>query len=260
MEHTEDMALNESVMPEDNAPTTPVEKEESGDVATEGISANAGEESEATQESDGKPKKGFESRVRELNARARQAESERDSLRARIEELTSRGEVDYQPYPQMDNEPIFKPGEEIDVLELNNRLQAREQKMLERADALVQLRSKQNEALTRISTETADVLKKYPELDPESESYNKDLSDAVTEATEAYIKGSPYTASVKKFVEKMMQPYKGAVTREVGDMTKSVAKQVTEAAVRPTSVRQKDRPATEKSIAELEKELGIVQS
>jgi len=261
LENENNMALNESVEAENDTTVTPtVEQEAAGDAEqVESVDTDEVESEETEIES----KKGYSSRVRELNARAKKAEMEAESLAAKLAALTGGASVDnvgnYQ-LPQMTDEPLLQPGEDIDAVELDRRLRARDQRVLQQADALVTLRSKQNDAINRINSEASEVMRKYPELDPTSPSFNRELSDAITEATESHVRGAPYSASVIKFVDKMMRPYKGAVSREVGDMTKSIAKQVSEAALRPTSVREKERPATEKSIAELEAQLGVVQA
>jgi translation initiation factor 2B subunit (eIF-2B alpha/beta/delta family) len=137
---------------------------------------------------------------------------------------------------------------------------AREQKILEQADARGELRNRQSEAVSRINSEANEIVREYPELDPESDSFNRELSETITEATEAYVKTQPYTASVKQFVAKLMKPYKGAVSAEVGKAQENIAKQVSQAALRPTNVRKQEKTAGEKSIAELEQELGVVQN
>lgn len=262
LDNVENMALNENVETENNETATPtVEQtaEETSNPQTESAEEEKGIEGETEPE---EPKKGFSNRVRELNARAKRAEAQVESLSQKLASLTGTqdtDELDFIP-DQVSDEPLVRPDEEIDALELDRRLRLREQKVLQRADALVRLRGKQSEAINRINSETVEVLKKYPELDPESPSFNKELSDAITEATEAHVKGAPYSASVKSFVDKMMRPYKGAVSKEVGEMTATVAKQVSQVATRPTSVRKQEKPASDKSIAELEAELGVVQA
>lgn len=256
-------ALNEIAEVENSEVASPaIEQEATEDVeeVTESVDEESIEETESN-ETEGVNKKGYSNRVRELNERAKRAEAEAESLSAKLAELTnsSSNDVGYDS-TQLQDDPIVSEGEEIDALELDRRLRAREQRILQRADALATLRGKQNDAINRINSEANKVMQKYPELNPDSDRFNKELSDAITEATEAHVRGAPYTASVINFVDKMMRPYKGAVSKEVGDMTKSIAKQVSEAALRPTSVHEKEKPAREKSIAELEAELGIVQA
>lgn len=244
----------------DDSPTPEQTTEEVSEPTDEAAAESKSEEAETEDN----PKKGYQSRIRELNQRAKQAEQKAKSLADKLAELT--GSVDsggYQPQytPQQQlSEPIVQPGEEIDALELDRRIRVREQSILQQADARAELRQKQTEALNRINSEAQKALAKYPELDPESDSFNKDLSDSITEAAEGYIRSNPYTASVEKYVDRLMKPFKGAVVKQVGEATENIAKQVSEAALRPTSIRKKEKTAQEKSIAELEAELGIVQA
>lgn len=256
-------ALNES---EDDVAvdTTPVSEEASGEAIesespTESAEEVAPEGSE--EETEDTQKKGYSQRVRELNARAKAAEERAKSLEERVANLTRTQDVPVANQ-QIDAtiEPLIKPGEEIDALELDKRLQEREKRIIARADAVSLLRSKQAEAVSRINTEASEAMRAYPELDPDSDIFNKELSDTVTEAVENHIKADPYNASVKKFVSRMMKPYQGAVTREVGKTTEALAKQVSESALRPTNVRKPEKTASEKTIKELEQELGIVQT
>lgn len=201
------------------------------------------------------------SRIRELNTAKKAAEQENLSLKARIAELTrtSSPSVDYQPKfdPQ---EPLVKPGEELTADELNARMAQRDQRLIQTFEARSYLRSKQAEVLNNINAETSESIKSYPELDPESESFNPELSETITEAVEAHIKADPYNASVKRFVEKLMKPYKGAVEKEVGQVSEKLARQVSSAALRPTSIHKQEKTAAEKSITELEAELGVINS
>lgn len=205
-------------------------------------------------------KKGAATRIRELNTQKKVAEEKATileekakSLEEKLAELTS-PVGDQGQMPQYDpQEPVIQPGEEVDANEFQKRV-------LAQADARTELRIRQSEATNRINNEAKDAVRKYPELDPESENFNKDLSDSVYEATEAHIRANPYTASVTNFVDKLMKPYKGAVAKEIGNATENIAKQVSGAALRPTSIRKEEKAASDKTIAELEQELGIVQT
>ena len=255
------MALNEDVEVENDIDTSPVLEAQATEDTEPEATESAEEGVEGEVETGEEPKKGYSSRVRELNTRAKEAEAKAESLAEKLRTLSAQPEETPRFAPQTkDDSPLVMPGEEIDAVEFDKRLRTREQRILQQADALVTLRGKQNEAIARINNEAEKTLKTYPELDPDNETFNKDLSDAVSEATEAYVLRNPYSASVTKFVDKMMRPYKGAVSKEVGEQTATLAKQVSEAATKPTSVRAKEKPATEKSIAELEAELGVVQA
>jgi hypothetical protein len=196
-----------------------------------------------TEDADGK---GANQRIRELNQRAKVAEEQVKSLSDKIAELTQSGEV--KPFT-----PDVQPGEEISP-------ERYQQDVTKTADSLVQLRMKQYEAETKIKSESAEVIKYFPQLNPDKPEFDQELSDTITEAVEAHIRMNPYKAEVKRFVSKLMKPYQKAIEKEVGEATANIAKQVTEAAVRPTQVIQTEKNAGEKSIAQLEKELGIVYS
>lgn len=253
--------LNDDVEVENNIDDSSLSEAEATEDTEPEVPEAAAEESEGTVETEESSNKGYSNRVRQLNAEKKAALEEAQSLKAKLAELTGQGtNQGYVPPAPVDDEPIMRDGEEIDAVEFNRRLQAREQKVIQRTEAMIELKSRQSEAVNRINNEAEQVMKKYPELDPSSSTFNKELSDAISEATEAYVTKNPYTASVIKFADKMMRPYKGAVSKEVGDMTGKLAKQVSESAVKPTSVRAKEKPAKEKSIAELEAQLGIVQA
>lgn len=212
-----------------------------------------------TIETEESSNKGAQNRIRELNAAKKLAEAKASSLEARIAQLTGSSPSTDIEVPEVQDEPLLQPGEEIDAVELDRRLRAREQNVLRRTDALINLRTKQNEAITRINNETAEVIRQYPQLDPNSDLFNQELSDAISEATEAYTMRNPYSASVKTFVSKLMKPYQGAVSKEVGKVTETIARQVSQSALKPNSIKQPEKTAEEKTLSELEEELGIVR-
>ena len=225
---------------------------------TEQIPEETSEEASEHVETEGE-KKGYQSRVKELNQRAKLAEMKAQSLEEKLAELTNPAIGNAPQVPQFDpQEPIVAEDEQISYAELNKRIAERDQRILQQASANSELRIKQGEAINRINSEAGSVVRKYPQLDPDNANFDKELSDTITEATEAYVKSQPYSASVSQFVDKLMKPYTRAVAKEVGQATANIAKQVTEAALRPNSIRKGEKPATEKSIAELEAELGIV--
>jgi len=250
-----DEALKNEVVEENNPTDSPIVEEKAPEEVevkelepTPTEEVTEGEETTETEEK--VQKKDYSHRVRELVDKAKAAEERVKSLEERIAELT--GQVgqpaEFQPYS-----PQVTPGQEVSP----EQYQA---DVMRTADSIVNLRIKQSEAVNRINTETSEVMRTYPELDPESDSFDRELSDTVTEAVEAHIRANPYSASVKKFVAKLMKPYKGAVTKAVGEASEQLAKQVSGAALKPTAVRKAEKSAEEKSIAELEQELGVVVS
>ena len=254
MTDDQNMALNEAAgaepsidsTPEPETKTTeevletPVETESTEEVKTE-------EEKTETEESS---KKGANQRIRELNEKAKAAEARAQSLADRLAEITGSVELAgfNQPYVSQ-----VQPGAEISPEQY-------EQDVTRKADSLVTLRLKQQEVTNRINNEANDSIRKYPQLDPESNSFDKELSDSITEATEGYVNKNPYGAKVSQFVDKLMKPYQRAVDKEVGKVTENIAKQVSQTALRPTSVRQVEKKTEDMTVAELEAELGIVSS
>lgn len=244
MKDDKDVKEGEEKLPEEPSTlkeTTEEVKEPEAEVATE---------EEGTETETAESGKGANQRIRELNQRAKDAEAKAQSLAERLAEITEPIGSQEQFVPQY---PQYTEGEEISP----ERYQGDVNKT---AGALVDLKIKQNNAINRINNESLDAVRKYGQLDPDNSDFDKELSDTVTEATEAYIRANPYSASVGKFVDRLMKPYLGSVAKEVGKQTENIAKQVSDASLRPTSVRKGEKPATEKSIAELEQELGIVQA
>lgn len=256
------MAVNEEVGEIADLDTTPVPEQQASEEVEETLAESTEEAEVEAPETDGEPKKGAQARIRELNTKAKQAEDRAKSLEEKLAELTSPERVapSYNPALNAPQAPIVAPGEEIDVDEFERRLQVREQRILQQAEARSELRQRQSEAVNRINSEASEVIREFPELDPDSEQFNSELSETVTEAIEAYVKVNPYTASVKQFAAKLMKPYRGAVAKEVGQATENIARQVSAAALRPSSVRKEEKSASEKSVAQLEQELGIVQA
>jgi hypothetical protein len=112
--------------------------------------------------------------------------------------------------------------------------------------------------LNRINDEAHKVIQKYPQLNPDSEEFDKDLSDTVSMAAEGYLKGAP-TSSVTKFVADMMKPYLRSIDNEVGKQREAITKQASQSALRPTQVPKGEKPFGELSLAEMEAYLGGVK-
>lgn len=243
-------ALNENE--EVNVDTTPV-SEATEDVEMEPTEPT-GEEGEIETETGEQPelKKGYSARVRELNQKAKQAEEKAFLAEEKVKSLSEKIAELTGGLPEPENYiPQVTPGTEISPDDYRNDV-------VKTAGTIVNLRMKQQEALHKIQTSTEKTVAKYPELDPDSPDYDKELSQSVTEAVEAHVKMNPYTSNVEGFVDRLMKPYKRAVTKEVGQAGEKLAKQVSQTATRPTNLKSNEKTAEDKSIEELEKELGIV--
>jgi len=263
-------ALNEQTGDDASPDATPPSEGKATEEVEEPKVEPTGKTEEEPTETEGETRKGYSKRVRELNAeklaaeeKAQVAEEKVQSMAERLAEVTGSKEpqAGLQPtFEPQEDKPLVAPGEEIDPLEFDRRLKDREAKILRKADARAELRQKQSEALIRINSEADTVIREYPELDPDSDSFNYDLSSSITDATEAHVLANPYTASPKKFVAKMMKPYKRAVTKEVGKATGKIAKQASESALKPTAIRKGEKTAEDMTQKELEKKLGIIQA
>lgn len=224
------------------------------------------EASEDTSETKPESKKSASYRIRELNEEKKQAEERAKSLEDKLAELTGRvvpeGKSPYTP-PAFENtepEPILKPGEEyIDPVELERRLKARDEENWKRTQALIELNAAREANFERINKEAQSIVKKYPQLDPDSDQFDKDLSDSITEATESFVKANP-TLSVKKFVDKLIKPYQRSIEKEVGEQREAITKQASQSALRPTQVPKGEKLFSELSLKEMEERLGVIDS
>lgn len=240
-DQTNGVKEEEVKLPEES-PTTNQTTEDVNELEAEAATEEQGTETETAESN-----KGANQRIRELVRENKELKAK--SLAEKLAEVTDPlGSQEHAPF-----KPQVEPGQEITTEQYS-------QDVNKTAAAIVQLEIKQNNAINRIQNESEAVVRKYPQLDPENENFDKELSEAVTEATEAHVRSAPYSASVSKFVDKLMKPYLGSVAKEVEKVTVNVAKQVTETALKPTSVRRGEKSASEKSIAELEAELGVIQA
>jgi hypothetical protein len=227
--------------------------EETAETATPAEDQTTEDTQEIVEEETPK-KKGAQSRIRELSG-------EVHSLRDKIAELTtpvgSRESQNPQQNPP-DLGPLLSPGEEIDANELEKRMQAREQRILQQASQMADFRSQQAATIARINSETRDVVDKNKELDPDSDLFDQELSDAIYEAVEAKVKSDP-TASVTKFVEKQMKLYRRAASREEAGERAEVIKQAAQSAIRPSQNKPSDQKFDDLSIEEMRSRLGYAE-
>ena len=248
----------EENIPEESPTTEEIAGEEESQ--EEGVATESESEEFETEES---PKKGAEVRIKQLVKERDEERAKAKSFADRLAEISGQGQSpngQYQVPQQQTDEPIVQPGEEIDAFELDRRIRERENRLLNQMEARSELRSKQSEAVNRINSESQKTIAKYEQLNPQSNNFDQELSDTITEATEAYVRQNPYSASVEKFVDRLMKPYNEGVSREVGKERENIAKQVSQSALRPSSIRREEKDDSEKSLSELEAELGVVNS
>lgn len=242
MTDDQNMALNEQAEVETAEDTTPVSEE------TATVESTTEEES----------KKGYSARVQELANAKKNAEVEAESLRAKLAELTSQvGNQDFNPI-QEPLKPIVNPGEEVTIEELNKRQTEREAELLKRASHISNLQAQQALTIERINREARDLTRKYSELDPQSENFDKELSDVVTEAGLAYVRSNP-TKSLEEFVDKQMKLHKRSATREANAEAAEVSKQQGQSAIRPSVAKPVEKNFADLTLKEMEDQLGFVE-
>jgi hypothetical protein len=263
--------LNEVAEPETVQTDSPTVEENDVEVQDEESVATETESEETTEqptkEDDQPPKKGAESRIRELNAKAKQAEAEakqeraeKESLARKIQELT--GSVEPQGYVPNNgynpNQPLVAPGEEVTQEELQARVARRDQWLLQQADNMARFREAQRDTYTRINNESLETEKAYPQLNPDSEQYDEELSNSIAEASLAFVKTNP-AGSLKKFVDGLMKPYQRSLDKSVASQQTEIAKQASQSAMRPNQVPSNtEKKVEEMNEKELEKRLGFV--
>lgn len=189
------------------------------------------------------PKKGAQARIREVI-------SENKSLKDRIAELTSPVAPVSPQIPYIPQEQSTNDDGTIDPQEFRRQV-------LSEAYQAIDLRSRQNAVIARINQETTEVVSKYKELDPESDSFDPEISDAIYDIVEAKVKADP-TASVKDVVKKQMTLLRREASREEAKTDAVIAKQTAQSAIRPTPNKPVDTKH-EESVEEMRARIGYAQ-
>lgn len=212
-----------------------------GEVAEESPSQEdkTGSDADAGSTEDGTQRKptGAEKRIRGLA-------NENKSLKAKLAEYT--GQLQGEPvggYPNMKTNP--ETGY-LDVTPGDIRAMAR-----------IEIEMEKN--INRINVESSEAIQTYPELNPEHDNFDPELSEVVTDAVQTALEKNP-TQSVKGLVERFMKPYKRGIDRTVAGQTQEMAKQASGGALRPTTTAAapKKKSVSEMTVEEMEKEFGVV--
>ena len=255
--------LNEVAEPETVQTESPTVETNDIEVQQEETPASESESEETIEQPaekvDQPPKKGAESRIRELNQKVKDERAEKESLARKIQELT--GSVEPQGYRPNNgynpNQPLVDPGEEVTQEELQARVAKRDQWLLQQADNMARFREVQRDTYNRINNESNEAEKAYPQLNPDSDDYDKELSNSIAEASLAFVKTNP-TGSLKKFVDGLMKPYLRSIDKSVASQQGEIAKQASQSAMRPNQVVATEKKVEDMDLKELEKKLGIV--
>lgn len=264
MDNLTQQVLNEVAEPETVQTESPTVETNDTEVQTEETPASESEVEETveqpTEKVDQPPKKGAESRIRELNSQVKKEREEKDSLARKIQELTSleNSMGGNRSVPQYDpNKPLVAPGEEITPEELQNRIAQRDEWLLQRSRNEINFIIQRDKVMNRINSESAEVEKLYPQLNPDSDEYDEELSNSISQATLSYVRTNP-TGSLKTFVDGLMKPYMRSLDKSVASQQDNLAKQASQTAMRPNSVPMTEKKVEDMSLGELEKKLGVV--
>lgn len=194
-----------------------------------------------SEEPDKKPVRGAEKRIHQLVDKVK-------TLESKLNEYTGAAEVDdqYGGYPDFTQygQPTEQGQRELTVSDLQ---------------AITRLEIEKEKTISRINSESKDAMTEYPELDPESQAFNPELSEIVTESVLHAVKANP-RQSVKQLVNKYMKPYKRSVEDQVDGMREQIVKQVSDTALRPTgTVSKSEKSIEDMTIEEIEAKYGTVR-
>ena len=126
---------------------------------------------------------------------------------------------------------------------------------------------KRQMAFKEFESENETVLNQYPELNPESDSFDEELASTLADAYwEDYVvkdQNGNFVGtkrSLKEFTEKMIKPYRNAINRGAAQTTEALNQQASESPVTPESSKSSEpKPFESLSIEEMEAKLGIVR-
>jgi hypothetical protein len=190
--------------------------------------------------------KNANARIRELNSKANAEKERADSLAKQVEELTATSQMpnyDFGPMPQNDSGEIT--AEELEA------------RAVQKAVAISNIQFHQQQNALRIQQEANASMSLHPELDPDSDVYDADLSQDIIEDVLAHVRLNP-TKSLKTYIDKRMARYKSSVAKEVGNLADTVTRQAAEKALRPTSTPKGEKRVEDMSEKELEERLGMI--
>lgn len=155
------------------------------------------------------------------------------------------------------NQPLVAPGEEVTIEELNARQAKRDQWLLQQSRNETAFMMQRQQVIERINRESSETEKAYPQLNPDSEEYDKELSESISQASLAYIRTNP-AGSLTKFVDGLMKPYMRSINKSVASQQTEIVKQASQTAMRPNQVPASEKKAQDMDLKELEKKLGVV--
>jgi hypothetical protein len=234
---------------ETNKPEPSVEESEPQADAAEG-KEETNEESEPEQER----KKSAQGRIKQLNSELKEERKKASQLEEKINSILKENEDNpfspvNMPMPSPNRARLSQPNENGEIT-----YEDYQRDVQENARTAVQAVLSQQ----RMREEVYDIVRNTPELDPNSDQFDPDLSEAITDAVEAKHRLSS-NFSVKETVSKLLKPYRRAAEKAVDGESRNLATQVATAAVRPgPSPALEEKRFEDLSVEEMEAKLGKV--
>lgn len=244
--HMDEEALAINARAEANSQTeTPTVETNAPEVTSETVQPEKTETSTEPQVSEGEKKvSGAEKRIHKLVDERDQARQEAQDLSSKLAELTAQATTSpgYNPTNQPSNGESQGGERELTIDDLRT---------------IARLEVEKERTINRINLEASEAQKIHPELDKDSDKFDPDINEAVTSAVWLEVQRDP-SQSVKKLTEKYMKPYRKAAERAVGEEKKVLTQQVNDEVLRPSNVKPVNKSFAEKSLEEMEAELGFV--
>ena len=244
-ENPVDPAINEPAV-EDNSPTTsPVdEPTTSAEPETEGAVEPAQIDEPTAEAPDSEPERKptrAERRIRDLVDENK-----------RLSQQSNQPFAGFQPPPV----PTLNPGEEISQEDYQAHV-------VQAADAIAGLQTQQQiqnlKAEMQLERDVEVLPKEYPQLDENSSEYNSVLVEKIEKAYKerAFRNGRvDPTVRLADVAKDFVEVAQSAANKSSADMKLAVARTADESALPPNSSVKADKPFNEKSIEEMEAELG----
>lgn len=246
------MAENEQV--ESPTPEETPTPETETPVESDAPDADVAEEAKEDAEPEKVAKKSAQGRIQQLNSKLKEEQRKRSALEEKINSIVQENEENpFSPVNMPLRDPssgrLAQPNEngEITYEDYQRDVQQNAKATVKAVLAQQQLRQ-----------EALEVVRDYPELDPNSDVYDEDLSDAITEAVDAKHRLSS-NFSVKSTVAKLMKPYRKAAESAVDSERRNVVRDIASGAIRPSSnpTPVSKEPENE-TLEEMEARLGKV--
>lgn len=204
---------------------------------------DTGEQTETTDQSS-QAEVGTDEKVSGAQKRIHKLVDERDRYKQEAETLSSKL-AEFTAGTQ--GQPAYQLPEEGGERELT----------LEDLRTIARLEVEKERTINRINTQAREAIRNNPVLDKDSDQFDPDVNEAVTTAVFNEIQLDP-SKDVEKLTEKYLRPYRKAAEKAVGQEKSTLAQQAAETALRPSNVKPVDKSFSEKSIKEMEAELGLV--